>query len=148
MGGHGQASWGKRDVSMQVCVHVLTCVSVHTCVVCFCRVHRSHVCSYMCARAHVCYVRVYTHVCGHIACVHALVSVSYEYTMGVLYAHVCECEHIHASVKERVGAPQAGLPGSPASFPALIPCLLPPSVSLSPYHSLLPSFQEAQLSGT
>lgn len=86
-------------------------------------------------------MRVYTHVCGHIACVHALVSVSYEYTMGVLYAHVCECRHIHASVKERVGAPQAGLPGSPASFPALIPCLLPPSVSLSPYHSLLPSFQ-------
>ena len=49
--------------------------------------------------------------------------------------------------RNMLGALQVGLPGSPASFPALIPCLLPPSVFLSSHRSLLPSFQEAQLPG-
>lgn len=106
------------------CAH--TCVHMHTRVVCIC---------------------MHTYVCGHIACVHVLVSMSYEYTMGVLCAHVCECKHIHVACRNVLGALQVGLPGFPVSLPTLIPCLLPPSVFLSSHRSLLPSFQEAQLPG-
>lgn len=84
----GRPAGGRRDVSMQVCARSHVCLCAHVCGVLLSCALLTCVLMYMCARAHVYSDSVHTRVCGHIACVHALVSVSYEYTMGVLCTRV------------------------------------------------------------
>ena len=77
----------------------------------------TYVCGVLVSCAHTC-VHMHTYMCGHIACVHTLVSMSYEYTMGVLCAHVCECQHIHVRVQEHVG----GTAGGSSWLPCILSC--------------------------
>ena len=85
-----------------------TCLWAHLCVVCLCRVRCSHVCSYMRAHAHMLHMCVHTYVCGHTACVHMLVSTSYEYTLGVLCAHVCDASTYMDACRNVLGGTAGG----------------------------------------